>query len=422
MSNTPPRVATALLRWLLPESLRDEALDDLAEGHALRVALRGRRAAGRWYWRQVPTFALRVRLATLTGGPLAVPPVRQPVLNGSEKMTTILADLRYAARGMARNPAFTAIAVLTLALGIGANAAIFSVVNGVLLRPLPFPEPERLVQVWEARPDRGWDQSSFTHANFWDMNDMNRSFSALGAITWGSTNLATSDAPERLGVAYVTVGFLRALGVTPAAGRILADGEDRVGADSRIAILSHRLWTTQFGADRSIVGRTVTLSGQSYRVIGVLPPGTPWLDAADVFMPLARGPNEDRGSFELTVIGRLKPGVTLQAAHADLERIAAQLASQYPDAKGMGVTIDPSEGWVASDSLRRALWVLMAAVGFLLLIACVNLANMLLARSTGRVRERALRAALGATRGRVVQTVLAESLGRPSGWRWRWAS
>src|SRR6185503_7696120 len=132
-------------------------------------------------------------------------------------------------------------------------------------------------------------------------------------------------APERLSVAYVTTGFLRALGVTPVAGRMLADGEDRAGTDTRVAVLSHRLWTTQFGADRSIVGRTTTLSGQSYRVIGVLPPGTPWLDAADVFMPLVRGPDEDRDSFELTAIARLKPGVTIQAAHADLDRIAKQL-------------------------------------------------------------------------------------------------
>ena len=410
MNGHPPRLATTVLRWLLPDALRDEALDDLAEGYTLRLARHGRRAADRWYRRQVPMFAMRLRLALLTGGPMSPPPVRQPALTGSEQMTTILADLRYGARGMMRNRAFTAIAVLTLALGIGANAAIFSVVRSVLLRPLPFPEPERLVQVWEARQDRGWTQSSFTHANFWDMNDMNQSFSAMGAITWGSINLTTNDAPERLTVAYVTTGFLRALGVTPVAGRMLADGEDRAGTDTRVAVLSHRLWTTQFGADRSIVGRTTTLSGQSYRVIGVLPPGTPWLDAADVFMPLVRGPDEDRDSFELTAIARLKPGVTIQAAHADLDRIAKQLASQYPVAKGMGVTIEPSDGWVASDSLRRALWVLMSAVGFLLLIACVNLANMLLARSTGRVRERALRAALGATRGRVVQTMLAESL------------
>jgi putative ABC transport system permease protein len=324
-------------------------------------------------------------------------------------MTTILADLRYAARATTRTPGFTAIAVFTLALGIGANAAIFSVVNGVLLKPLPFPEPDRLVQVWESRLDRGWRQSSFTHANFWDVNDMNRSFSAMGAITWGTINLAGKDNPEQLGVAYVTTGFFRALGVTPIAGRTFADGEDRVGADARIVILSHRLWTTQFGADRSIVGQTISLSGQAYRVVGVLPAGTPWLDAGDVFMPLVRGPNEDRDSFELTAVARLAPGVTLAAARADLNRIAGQIASQYAQAKGMGVTIEPSEQWVASDSLRRALWVLMAAVGFLLLIACVNLANMLLARSTGRTRERAMRAALGATRGRVVQTAVAEA-------------
>ena len=411
-SGGTPRFSTAVLRVLLPDAVRDDALDELRDGYLLRVARHGRAAANRWYRRQVPAFAIRVRLAILTGGSLAPssePHVPESSLSGSERMTTIVADLRYGARAMVRNPAFSVIAVLTLALGIGANAAIFSVVRTVLLRPLPFPEPDRLVQVWESRLDRGWNQSSFTHANFWDVQDMNRSFSAIGAITFGSINLAARDNPELLSVAYVTTGFLRALGVTPVAGRVFADGEDRVGADQRIAVLSHRLWTTQFGGDRSIVGRDVTLGGQAYRVIGVLPPGTPWLDAGDLFMPLRRGPNDDRGSFELTVIGRLARGVTIDAARSDLNRVASQLAGQYPEAKGMGVTIQPSDGWVASDSLRRALWVLMSAVGFLLLIACVNLANMLLARSTGRIRERAMRAALGATRGRVVQTAIAES-------------
>jgi putative ABC transport system permease protein len=410
VSAAPPRIATALLRLLLPEAVRDEALDDLRDGYRLRVERYGRQAADRWYRRQVPGFAVRVRLALLGGGPLSAPPVREAALTGSERMTTLMADLRYGARAMARNPAFTAIAVLTLALGIGANAAIFSVVRSVLLRPLPFPEPDRLVQLWESRRDRGWDRSSFTHANFWDVRDLNRSFSAVGAITWGSITLAGRESPERLDLAYVTTGFFRALGVTPVAGRAFADGEDQAGADARIVVLSHRLWTAQFAGDPSIIGRTVTLSGNAYRVIGVLPAGTPWLDAADVFMPLVRGPNEDRGSFELVTIARLASGVALDAARVDLARVASQLAAQYPEAKGMGITIDPSEGWVASDTLRRALWVLMFAVAFLLLIACVNLANMLLARSTGRVRERAMRAALGATRGRVVQTAVAESL------------
>ena len=410
MSAAPPRLTTALLRLLLPASLREDALDDLHEGYVLRAERDGRRAANRWYRRQAPAFVLRVRLALLTGGPLSAPPVREPVLTGSERMTTMLADLRYGARGMARNPAFTAIAVLTLALGVGANAAIFSVVRSVLLRPLPFPEPDRLVQVWESRRDRGWDRSSFTHANFWDVRDMNRSFSSMGAITWGSITMAGRESPERLDAAFVTSGFFRALGVTPVAGRAFADGEDQSGADPRIVVLGHRLWTTQFASDPAVVGRVITLGGAAFRVIGVLPAGTPWLDAADLFMPLRRGPNEDRDSFELTAIGRLAPGVTLEAAKQDLSRIAGQLAGQYPEAKGMGIRIDPSEGWVASDSLRRALWVLMSAVAFLLLIACVNLANMLLARSTGRIRERAMRAALGATRGRVVQTAIAESL------------
>ena len=172
MRGVTPRFSTAVLRALLPNAVRDEALDELRDGYLLRVAQYGRAAANRWYRGQVPAFAIRVRLAILTGGPLTPPTelhVPEPSLSGSERMTTILADLRYGARALVRNPAFSLIAVLTLALGIGANAAIFSVVRTVLLRPLPFPQPDRLVQVWESRRDRGWNQSSFTHANFWDV-------------------------------------------------------------------------------------------------------------------------------------------------------------------------------------------------------------------------------------------------------------
>lgn len=324
-------------------------------------------------------------------------------------MHSMLSDLRHGARSTLRNRGFTAIAVLTLALGIGASASIFSVVRSVLLRPLPFPEPERLVEVWETRVERDMDQISFTYANFWDVLEMNRSFEAMGAIRWSSMTYLGDKEPARLSVAGTTVGFFRALGAAPVVGRVFVDGEDAQGSDTRLAVLSHAFWMSRFGADRSLVGRSITLDREAYRVIGVLPPGTPWLDAADVFIPFTRPAQLNRDSWELPVIGRLAPGVTLEAARSDVQRIATRLSEQYPEAKGMGIRLGSSDSWVASDSLRRALWVLMGAVGFLLLISCVNLANMLLARSTTRGRERALRAALGATRGRVVQLALAES-------------
>jgi predicted permease len=411
VSDAPPAPAVRLLRALLPDELREDALDDLADQYDIHLTKNGRAAADRWYWRQVPAFALRIRLAAALGGPLSAPgPRRAPDHPEENAMRNTLTDLRYGARAMARNPAFTAIAVLTVALGIGATAAIFSVVRSVLLRPLPFPEPDRIVQLWETRPERNMFEISFTYANFWDVRDMNRTFDAVGAIRWSSMNLTSAQEPQRVRVAGVTEGFFRALRVTPALGRIFTRGEDEPGSDARIAVLSHTFWTSRFGADRAAVGRDVVLDGQSFRIIGVLPPGTPWLDAAEVFIPFVRPATLDRTSWELPVVARLARGVTLAAAKADVERIAQSLSSTYPDAKGMGIAVAGTESWVASDSLRRALWVLVGAVGFLLLIACVNLANMLLARATTRTRERAMRSALGATRGRIVQLALTESL------------
>jgi predicted permease len=406
----PPRLAERLLGALLPADVRDEALDDLADLHRERMLTLGRGSAHRWYWLQLPRFALRIRMAVAFGGPLDAPgPRALPDPPGDKPMNLLLSDLRHAARSLRRSPGFTVIAVATLALGIGATASIASVVRSVLLRPLPFPQPERLVSLQETRVERDMFNISFTYANFFDVHDMNRTFEAVGAIRFASRNLGGDGEPARLTVASPTVGFLRALNVRPVAGRLFLEGEDRTGNDPRIAILSNGFWNSRFGADSSVVGRTLLLDNESYEVVGILPPGTPWLDAAEVFTPFVRPAQLDRDSWELPVIGRLKPGVSIAQAQADLDRIAAQLSSTYPEAKGMGISIEPSESWMADDSVRRALWVLAGAVAFLLLIACVNLANMLLARSTTRARERALRSALGASRGRVVQLALTES-------------
>jgi putative ABC transport system permease protein len=229
-------------------------------------------------------------------------------------------------------------------------------------------------------------------------------------MRYGSVNLTGFDYPERLRLGLVSADFFQVLGVTPVAGRAFVRGEDEPGSDRHLAVLSHGFWTARFGRDHATVGRSITLNGEGYLVIGVLPPGEPWLNEADVFIPLIRRPDADRGSFELAVIGRLKPGVSGDAAQADLNSVAEQLARVYQADQGMGVRMRPASSWVASDSLRRALWILLGAVGFLLLIACVNLANLFLARGSGRARERALRAALGASRGRIMRQVLTESL------------
>ena len=271
----------------------------------------------------------------------------------------ILRDVRGTMRLMRSQPALTAGIVLMLALGIGATTAIFSVVYGVLLKPLPFPEPDRLVQVWGSMPSRGLGSMTLTEANFWDMRDMNQSLSEMGALHGASFTLTGFEMPERVSGATVSAGFFRGLGVRPVAGRIFEPGEDEPGASRTRALLSHALWTRRFARDPGIVGRTIALDGSSYEVIGVLPPGSPWLDFADVFVPFIRRPNADRGSWEYIAIGRLKPGVSFEAALADLQRVAKDLEARYPANKDLGATMQPSQVWIASDQLRRTLWMLL---------------------------------------------------------------
>jgi putative ABC transport system permease protein len=328
----------------------------------------------------------------------------------SRRPPVILRDVRGTMRLMRSQPALTAGIVLMLALGIGATTAIFSVVYGVLLKPLPFPEPDRLVQIWGSMPSRGLATMTLTEANFWDMRDMNQSLSELGALHSASFTLMGFEMPERLTGARVSAGFFRSLGVRPVAGRIFEPGEDDPGASRTRALLSHALWTRRFGSDRGIVGRAINLDGSSYDVIGVLPPGSPWLDFAEVFVPFVRRPNADRGSWEYFAIGRLKPGVSFDAALADLQRVAKELEAKFPANKDLGATMDSSQTWIASDQLRRTLWILLWSVGLLLVIACVNVTNLLLARGSARARENAVRTALGATRADLVRERLTESL------------
>ena len=320
-------------------------------------------------------------------------------------------DLRHGFRTLRRVPGLVLVAVVTLALGIGANTAIFSVIYSVLLKPLVFPEAERLVQVWMAFPERGINQTSWSHGNFWDARDMTQAFEDLGAVEFGDVNLTGHGDPVKLDAVRVNSGFFRVLGVPPVAGRLLRQGDDDPGADANVVILSHRIWRGRFGGDPGVVGRTLMLNGQAHQVIGILPAGTPFLDYADAFRPLVGTADAQRGSWELFGVGRLKPGVTLEAARADLQRVGGVLAERYPKTnRGMSANVGPVSDLVAGESTRRALWVLLGAVGFLLLIACVNLTNLLLAKAAGRTREIALRAALGATRRRVLGLLVAESL------------
>jgi putative ABC transport system permease protein len=320
-------------------------------------------------------------------------------------------DIRYGLRTLRRVPGLVVIAAVTLALGIGANTAIFSVIYSILIKPLAFPDSDRVVQVWMAFPERDLDRASWSHANFWDAREMVGAFEELGAMEFGDVNLTGTGDPQKLNAVRVNAGFFRVVGVSPVVGRLLREGEDAPSQNPNVVILSHRLWTERFGKDSAIVGRTLVLNGVAHEVIGVLPPGTPYLDWAALFRPLVKQQNAQRASWEMVGIGRLKPGVTFEAARADLRRVMRILAERHPDPnRGMSGTLVPVSEVVAGDNTRRTLWVLLGAVGALLLIACVNLTNLLLAKAAGRTREIALRAALGATRRRIVGLLVAESL------------
>jgi len=327
-------------------------------------------------------------------------------------MDNLRQDLRFAIRQLWKRPVFSSIALAMLALGIGANTAIFSVVYTVLLKPLPFHEPDQIVRIWESRLEQGWERSSVAPGNFWDLREMNRTFVDVGAYRFSSANLTGIDHPEQLALGRVTAGFFgQILGVRPVLGRTFLPGEDEAGRENRIALLGNEFWHNRFGGDPSVLDTRLTLDGESYTVVGILPAGRPWLDYADVYVPMVRNPNDTRTSFELAVIGRLLPGMTMEGGSADLEGVAQRLEEMFPDdLAGIGITVGPSSEWVATPETRRALWVLLGAVGFLLMIACVNLANLFLARATGRVRETAIRAAAGASKGRLIRQGLTESL------------
>jgi putative ABC transport system permease protein len=333
----------------------------------------------------------------------------------SSILQSFLHDCRYSIRILRKNPGFVLTVVVTLGLGIGANATIFSVVNAVLLEPLPYKEPDRLIRLWETNPGGGLTEVAVSVPNFQDWQKQQTSFNQLAASENATFNLTGNGDPQRVAAAKITANLIPTLKIEPVLGRSFLPDEEKPGAN-RVVLLSHSLWQRQFGSDPALLNRTIQLNGESYTVVGVMPAGFQFPALRELWVPLVLDPAKepwraDRTNRNLAVFGRLKPTITVAQANADLAVVAQRLQEQYPKSNtGWNIRLRTFYDWIVPAEVRRVMLALFVAVELLLLVACANVANLLLARSTTRQQEIAIRAAVGARPMHLIRQLLTESL------------
>jgi putative ABC transport system permease protein len=395
----PPRAAEWLLTRSLPESDREAVLGDASEEFLHRAERDGPPAARRWYWRQLRRSFFINLLRLVPSKRRSGEGGRTPLLGG------VMQDLRYALRTLGRAPAFSGIVVVTLALGIGANTAIFSVVHSVLLRPLPFPDADRLVMLWERQPSGRQNVVSMVNFRAWE--DRSRSFEAMAAFRRTAMNLLGGDEPVQVTGAVVTGDFFKALRVPPLLGRTFLPGEDEPGA-APVIVLSHGFWQRRFGGRSDVIGRRISVNATHHEVIGVMPRDFSFPDGRVQAFVTLRARAEDGRNY--SVVARLRGSAGLSAAREELRAIAAQTAEERPrmNANWSAAAVPLHEQTVGQ--MRRPLLVILTAVSFVLLIACANIASLVLMRASSRAREFAIRRALGAGTWRLLRQVLLECL------------
>ena len=327
-----------------------------------------------------------------------------------EHAHVLMNDLRYTARMIRKAPAFTAAVVLTVALGIGANTAIFSFVYAEMLRALPFAEPQRLMQLAEKNDRLHLPNFGVSVLNYLSWSEQTQTFERLGAMGFASFNMSGRGDPELFTGSPISPSLVPLLDVKPVAGRVFHDGEDKPGS-APVVMISEGLWTRRFGREPSLVGRSLTLNGIDYTVVGIAPPALALLTGGDIWIPLTIDPGrENRLNHVIQVFGRLKPGVDVTQAQAEMDTVASRVGQQYPEVKDWGIHLLTMSDAFVGPQLRVGLLVLLGAVGCVLLIACANIANLLLARAASREKEIAIRTAMGASRSRLLRQLLAESV------------